>query len=846
VAIKVLPELFVDDAERLVRFEREAKLLASLNHPGIAAVHGLHEDRGVRFLAMELVPGEDLAKRLSRGRLPVEDSLSVGLQIAEALEAAHAQGVIHRDLKPANVILKPDGKSKVLDFGLAKAFEPDAASLTASPSLSPTLTSAGTVAGVLLGTAAYMSPEQARGKQVDKRTDIWAFGCVLYECLAGQSVFKGESVTDSLGAILHKEPDWSLLPAGIPPTVQLLLRRCLTKDPGKRLHDIADARVELQAAIADPSASLSLTGIPQTAVSAAPTSRFASPWVLAGLAVVCAAVGLIVGLALRGGTTAQPVRKFDLGVTLERNVQEIPEAVISPDGSKVAYMHQDKLWIQVLDELEPRALEDTEGAIGPFWSPDGTELGYFAAGKLWKMAALGGRPVAICDVGGNIAGGRGAWWGDDGQIIYSRGDTGVMVVSALGGEPRELMPTEEGEGDVHEPHLLPDDAGILFISHPEDGLPNKLVLFHGGERRTLLEVEDRRLWSPTYAPSGHILFRRVGGDATEGLWAVPFSLGDRSLTGDPFIVVPDASQASVSRDGTLAFVHRPPLGGREHIVWVDRTGQRLEEVGGIRRGAFGMALSPDGRRMVFSMTEEEDNQVDLWVRDLERGSETRLTFDDAFEFRPRWTPSGDEILFGQFYTGKVVSKIVASDGSGPSVSGRYFVTVRAPEGETLSQTSPADIWLVDRSGAEEPRPLVQSPNRDITPIVSPDGRYLAYVSDRSGHFEVYLTRFPTASGRWKLSLDGGEDPYWDPRGDRLYFFEGFSLMEVSFVSGDEPRLGTPVKLFDVSASLGARRGLGLSSDGQRFAIVEPVRDDDEETTRSGIKVVQNWSAEFQR
>ncbi len=439
VAIKVLPETFARDPDRLTRFEREAKLLASLNHPGIAAVHGLHVEDGVRFLAMELVPGEDLARRLARGPLPLDEALFVGVQIAEALEAAHAQGVIHRDLKPANVILTPDGRAKVLDFGLAKAFEGEA---SGSASLSPTMTSAGTVAGVLLGTAAYMSPEQARAKRVDKRTDVWAFGCVLFECLTGRNLFKGETISDSLGAVLHKEPDWSLLPSGTPPMVRMLLRRCLTRDPEKRLHDIADARIELEQAIEDPAAGTVATAdLREQAARMRPARR---RWIAAGL-VSGLLAGAAAGWLLRGDPRPAPLRKFDLGAEIDAGaLGQMPEAVISPDGSRIAFLHQNKVWVQALDELEARPLEGTDDAGGLFWSPDGGQIGYFADTKLWRVPAAGGRPVAICELGEVATGGRGASWGADGRIVYSRGNTGLLEVPALGGEPRELVPLLEG------------------------------------------------------------------------------------------------------------------------------------------------------------------------------------------------------------------------------------------------------------------------------------------------------------------------------------------------------------------------------------------------------------------
>jgi Tol biopolymer transport system component len=857
VAIKVLPEVFARDTERLARFEREAKLLASLNHPGIAVVHGLHEEEGLRFLAMELVPGENLAQRLSRGPLPVEEGLFVGVQVAEALEAAHAQGVIHRDLKPANIVLTPDGKTKVLDFGLAKASEPSGSS---SSSLSPTVTSAGTVKGMILGTAAYMSPEQARGKPLDRRTDIWSFGCVLFECLAGGSLYKGESVSDSLGAILHKEPDWSLLPPDTPPTVRLLLRRCLTKDAERRLHDVADARIELEQAIEDPQGSLIGLTDSVPGVSAGRRGTMARPWALGAAALLALAAGLLGGWAMRGEAPGAPLRKLDLGVEILHGAGEAPETAISPDGAQVAYTLQGALWVQPLDGFESRPIDGVENALAPFWSPDGNEIGYFANGKLWKVAAVGGRAVAICDLGGAVAGGRGASWGEGGRIVFSRGSTGLLEVPALGGEAREILALAENDGDFHEPHLLPNGKGILFVVHPSDRAPGVLSLFDGRERRELLELEGQRIWFPVYAPSGHILFRRSGGEVTAGLWAIPFSLGDLQVEGEPFLVVPDAAAGSVSRDGTLAFVHRPPSVAGDRLVWVDRTGQRLDDVGGDRRGSGNPTLSPNGHSLAFGMRDEEDDGYDLWVRDLERGTETRLTVEEGFEFGFLWTPSGDEIVFTRFNNGVLSTHVVPANGSGPprkleqgsvvsclTPDGGSMVVVQPPEGEQLSLTSNADLWLVSLSDADEPRPLIEGPDRTTTAEISPDGRWLAYQSERSGREQIFLTRFPEATGRWQVSVGEGDDPQWDPRGNRLYFTEGTTLMEVSVESGPEPRLGKPIAMFDLTDNPQFDpRGFTVSPDGDRFIIAEPAEDEGDEGARSGIKVVQNWVREFER
>ncbi len=862
VAVKILPDMFAQDPERRARFEREARLLAQLNHPGIAAVHGLHEDKGKTFLAMELVPGEDLSTRLANGPLPVDEALKVGAHVAEALEAAHEQGVIHRDLKPSNIVLMPGGAAKVLDFGLAKSMGPQSAS-GSGLSHSPTMTVAGTMAGMILGTAAYMSPEQARGKPVDRRTDIWAFGCVLFECLTGKGLFKGETVSDSIGAILHREPDWSSLPAETPAAVRLLLTRCLNRDPEQRLRDIGDARIELEQAIRDPSGSyLGFGTLSGAAVQPSPASGKASLFraVSVGLAGLILGGGLM--FLLRPAPAPRPLRKLDLGVTIVPGPDGNNEARIAPTGDRVVYSSGPRLWVQFLNELNPRPLEGTEGGAGPFWSPDGEQVAYFQGKKLWRISASGGRPTAICDLGAAPAGGFGGAWGEDGRIVYCRGNTGLFGVSALGGEPTEILPLEEGDGDFHEPSLLPD--GFVMILHTASAPPNVLMAVRKGERHILLKGDDSRMWHPVYSPSGHILFRRVGGSATAGLWAIPFDAGSLEATGEAFLVAADAASPSLSRDGTLAFLNGiTSSGGTEQLYRVDRTGKKLEEIGPARQLGDDLSFSPDGRRLAFGQTEGESSTFDLWVRDMERGTETRLTNDEnRFEFDYQWSPDGRNIYFCTFFNGWTVGDLqtsrVSSDGSDLPVEvvpgfpgsvtpdGQHMLLTRPLGADTtsLNRELPRRIVRAPLDGSGEGEPVLRSQDDHAgSPTLSPRGDLLAYVSRASGRSEVFLSRYPEGVGRWQVSTRGGQDVRWGPRGDRLYYREDHMVMEVSVArSGEAVQLGAPTSLFEVESN-----DFTVWPDGETFLIVgSPARSDNEEEQRIGVKLVADWIREFRK
>src|SRR5262245_59771958 len=661
VAIKVLPHLFANDPERLARFQREAELLASLNHPNIAAVYGLERANGVTAIVLELVEGETIAEKLGQQRqegrdgqrregrpLPLDEALPIARQIAEALEAAHDKGVIHRDLKPANVKVTPDGKVKVLDFGLAKLTDSVAAGLQSGPSVtaSPTITSpAVTGMGVILGTAAYMSPEQAKGRPADKRSDIWAFGCVLYEMLTGKRAFEGEDISDTLAFVLTKQPDWDALPTATPSAIRKLLRRCLEKDRKRRLADVADVRLEIDDAIQSPTDA--------TTLDAHASRRERLPWLLAAISGVVA-LGALGFLAVERGRRAPadtPVIRFSVtppeGTTLlalGRGTASGPLA-LSPDGRRLAMVARNgdgptRLWIRSLYELTARELSGTDGATGPFWSPDGRFLGFSADGKLKKVDVAGGSPVTLCDVE-NYTGGA---WNREGTLLFGSARSGLYKVSSAGGAPVAVTTVGKDERGHARPSFLPDGRHFLFT---ELGTGTTSIgSLDSPDRRTLLENSD----SITVVYSqGHVLFLRG-----TTLMAQPFDEQRLTLTGE---AVPVADQIrtggqppfvqfglfAASESGVLVYQRGTSLVGGQ-LVWLDRSGKQVGTLG--QRGTYSdVELSPDGKRAAVSRFNLEQRAEDIWIFDVERGVPTRLTFDPTDDHTPIWSPDGTRIAF---------------------------------------------------------------------------------------------------------------------------------------------------------------------------------------------------------
>jgi serine/threonine-protein kinase len=840
VAVKVLPESVAADAQRLARLEREAKLAASLNHPNIATVHGLHQDGDVRFVAMELVEGEDLAQRLARGPFPQDEAFEVARQIADGLEAAHANGVIHRDLKPANVKLTADGRVKVLDFGLARAFEATSTSGEIRPTLSPTLTSDKTAAGAILGTAAYMSPEQARGQVVDARADVWAFGVVLYEMLSGRSPFVGDTVSDTLAAVLKVEPDSNALPSDIPNRIRRLVSRCLQKDPRKRLHHIADARIVLEETLA---------GVPdEEAPDVLATQKRRTTERLAWLAAVIlvAVAAAVTGWFLRSAPADSPHRKLQIALDgIDPDNPSLDSARISPDGKRILYTSDEKVFIRDLDAWESREIPAAAGAGLIFWSHEGESIGFIKDKTLSRAAADGSHVAVISELPGTT---NGAGWGPDGKIFLAgtySDRVGLFELSERGGEPRELLILEDGDDHFHNLDILPGGRGVLITVHR--GIIKDVALFADGTLTSLVEIESRYLPMPVYATSGHVLYTR-GGD-NEGIWALPFSAETFEVRGEPFLVAAGGGAQSVSANGTLIY-RQYEYDPERRVVWVDRQGEIQGSIGQPRAGFDFPTISPDGKQIVVSAGFEVD--ADLWILDVERGTQMRFSGGDTQEYEPTWTPDGKRVVYRHRpLEGPTPIRVTNADGSGePETLAEGADFSLSPDGETLifskrdDETS-YDIWSLELGTEAEPVPLIEGPSSQRRGRVSPDGSFVAYESDESGRTEIYLKRFPSGAGKWQASLDGGFLPRWSPKGGELFWISGGDLMVAEVRTGPDINLGTPRRLFTWEYSSQLRwNEYDVAADAQRFVMVARKDDDEASDSMEGIlMLVENWTAE---
>ena len=851
VAIKVLPVALARDHDRLARFEREAKVLASLNHPNIAQIYGFEESGETRALAMELVAGSTLSVPQ-----PLETALNYAKQIAEALEAAHEKGFTHRDLKPANIMITPEGVVKVLDFGLAAI--PSREADGSDPSNSPTLTMAATMAGTIMGTAAYMSPEQAAGKVVDRRSDIWSFGVVLYEMLAGKRLFDGETLSHTLADVLRAPIDFGKLPSSTPAPIRQLVKRCLERDVKRRLRDIGEARVAIQDYLADPAGGTE---------SPAPVTRAPgnSWWWKVAAGALTLGLAALAFIHFREKPPATPLLRYTVAVPEKSAVHSL---AISPDGRLVAVATmiggKRQLWLRSMDALQWQPLPGTDDARYPFWSPDSRYIAFFAGGKLRRIATGGGPSQALCDA----ADGWGGTWNREDVIVFSPSgvafDGVLQRVPAADGVPATVL---RPGTRVDFPAFLPDGLHFLYSTARMRAEQNGIYIasLDGKEKRRILADASSAVWVPAAsgARSGHILFIREN-----NLMAQPFDAESLQVSGDVFPIAEGISlngqfytPAAGSDTGILLYNKAGSTDSQ--IAWYDRTGKLLGSVGAPGPVSY-PSLSPDEKSVVY-LRRTNSGASDLWLRDLARGTETRFTSDPSRNAVPFWSPQGDRVIFASNRSGLYGLYVKNSGGSEPeqlllknpntqfpnqwSRDGRFIVYAEF-------QKASYNLWVLPMEGPEQDRrpvPFLQTEFSELMGQLSPDSHWMAYTSDQSGRREVYVRPFPPAEGQWTISAAGGEMPRWRGDGKELYFRAADGkLMAVPVtraVAGPKPAFeaGTPVALFDAHIQptlLNNATNYDVTADGKRFLITARVGGDT--ASAPPLTVVVNWNAAAKR
>ncbi len=865
VAIKMLPRSCASDPDRLARFDREARMLASLNHPHIGAIYGVEQWEGVPALILELVEGPTLADRLATGPVPLTEALGIVRQIADALEAAHARGIVHRDLKPANIKITPDGIVKVLDFGLAKAVASDVFQDRAP---SPAETVSGTHEGVILGTAPYMSPEQARGQMVDKRTDIWAFGCVVYEMLTGRMAFPGKTASDHIAAILERDPDWAALPVTTPPSIRRLLRRCLEKESARRLPDIAVARLEIDDAAGDPGGAAEAA-----AVTSRSRDRVWRSATAAAVVVALVAVGFAAWSAMRPSPMAAPIT-FTLPPPEGLRYLAIYGSLsLSPDGRTVAFVAIDTtgrlaavetgagaLYLRSLGSQGARRLPGTEGAFSPFWSPDGQFIGFISGGNLKKVAVAGGPPVTLAE----HPYGRSAW-SAQGVILYSRLDVsgGLYRIPDNGGQPTLVTELDRSRDEVTHAHpmFLPDGRRFLYLGGNKDRSKSAIYLasLDSQTRSRLVDVYSQ----PDYAP-GFLLYQRGG-----AVMAHPFDEKQGRLTGAAVPIaegvdtdtINGRAAFSASANGALIYRSGPATGGSGRLTWFDRSGKTLSTVA--ESGFYRYPrVSPDGRHVVVTFSKDEVG-MDLWQIDLARGVPTRSTFHPGDDFLPSvWSPDSQRVVFSSSRTRKGVFDLYQQSAAGAATAELLWQSGESkspsgfsPDGRILlvdrwmNPGSRGDLWALPMTGDRKPFPLIESAAfNEHSAVFSPSGRFIAYVSNDSGVRHVYVQPFPPTGARVQLSTGNGGSPRWtsdgrtvlystmvDESSARTFVSEtAFMAVDVT-TSGATVRAGSPRMLFVQRHIGGGLNRFAVDPSGQRFLLVVP-----DQNVVPPITVVLNW------
>jgi len=837
VAIKALPDLFASDPERLARLQREAQVLASLNHPNIAQIYGLEESSGIRALVMELIPGEDLAARIARGPVPVAEALRIATQIADALEAAHEQGIIHRDLKPANIKVSDDGVVKVLDFGLAKALAPES---SASPDAmqSPTLTARATQLGVILGTAAYMSPEQAKGKPVDRRADMWAFGVVLYEMLTGRRAFDGGDISEVLASVIKDAPPLDKLPPDTPAAVRRLLQRCFQKERRERLADAATARMEISEALA--------AAAPSAApLAAAPPRRRLDPVTIAGAIGLAALAGVLAWwLKPTPATPALPIARASVVLPANMSWTRLTQHVIavSPDGTRVGFIANSQLYVRRLDQFDATVISSVRDPSEVFFSWDNEWVGFFAEGKLQKVALTGGTPMTICNTG-NLTG---AHWAPDNTIVFSLAGQ-IMRVPAASGTPETIVKRIDNDR-LGSPQLLPGGRAVLF-STVSGGKPwdeGEIVVeqLDTHERTVILRGgSDAR-----YVAAGFLVYGRAS-----DLFAVPFDLATLKTRGAPVPLVngvasaiaglTPAYQFGISDAGHLAYVSGAAVADLQ-LMWIGRDGH--ETVIATEPGASYPRVSPDGTKIAFMGTVAGNS--DIFIRERARNARSRLTFDPARDLAPVWTHDSKRIVYASARDTGQNLYVQSADGTGtterlttsPNDQYPYAIT---SDNQTviyieLSPETSYDIYSVSLTGDRKPKPLLATQFDERRPSLSHDDKWMVYQSNESGAFELFVRPFPNVdSGRWQVSVGGGSSPLWASNGKEIYYRQGQSIMRVGVQTTPEVVPGIPAKFYDVTLpNDAAGMTYAIAPDGSVVAIKPPSG----ATGPLEYRIVLNW------